>query len=230
MSTTSVPPIDSEDNGKELNHRKLMDRIYRSQRHIYDATRKYFLLGRDELIADLDPPEKAVILELACGTGRNLIEIAKSWPNRDFYGVDISQEMLESASKSISRHGLSGSIKLVNGDASQPLDNDIFPDGGFDRIIISYSLSMIPDWRITIENALSALAPDGELHIVDFGQQALLPGTFRRILQWWLSRFHVEPRAELNMFIDGLSESGRFAYSGRCHYRDYCWRFIIRKM
>ena len=31
----------------------LMDRIYRRQRHIYDASRKFYLLGRDELIAEL---------------------------------------------------------------------------------------------------------------------------------------------------------------------------------
>ena len=34
-------------------HGGLMDAIYRRQRHIYDATRKYYLLGRDRLIADL---------------------------------------------------------------------------------------------------------------------------------------------------------------------------------
>ena len=28
-----------------------MDRIYRRQRHVYDFTRKYYLLGRDRLIA-----------------------------------------------------------------------------------------------------------------------------------------------------------------------------------
>ena len=26
----------------------LMDRMYRHQRHFYDATRKFYLLGRDE--------------------------------------------------------------------------------------------------------------------------------------------------------------------------------------
>ena len=33
-----------------------MDGTYRWQRHIYDITRKYYLLGRDGLIADLAPP------------------------------------------------------------------------------------------------------------------------------------------------------------------------------
>ena len=34
-------------------HKGLMDGVYRYQRHIYDLTRKYYLLGRDGLIADL---------------------------------------------------------------------------------------------------------------------------------------------------------------------------------
>ena len=33
-----------------------MDAIYRVQRHIYDASRKYYLLGRDGMLAGLDPP------------------------------------------------------------------------------------------------------------------------------------------------------------------------------
>ena len=33
---------------------QLMDRIYRRQRHIYDLSRKFYLLGRDEAIAGLD--------------------------------------------------------------------------------------------------------------------------------------------------------------------------------
>ena len=40
-------------NGKALEHARLMDGIYRGQRHIYDATRKYYLFGRDRLIAGL---------------------------------------------------------------------------------------------------------------------------------------------------------------------------------
>ena len=32
-----------------------MNRMYRRQRHIYDGTRRYYLLGRDQLIANLEP-------------------------------------------------------------------------------------------------------------------------------------------------------------------------------
>ena len=51
----------------------LMDRIYRRQRHVYDVTRKYYLLGRDALIDRLEPPVDGRVLEIGCGTARNLI-------------------------------------------------------------------------------------------------------------------------------------------------------------
>ena len=40
-------------------HAALMDRLYRRQRHFYDLTRKYYLLGRDRLIAGLDAARRA---------------------------------------------------------------------------------------------------------------------------------------------------------------------------
>ena len=50
----------------------LMNRIYRCQHHIYDLTRKYYLLGRDRLLAGLRPHAGDAVLEIGCGTGRNL--------------------------------------------------------------------------------------------------------------------------------------------------------------
>ena len=55
------------------NHAALMDRVYRRQRHIYDFTRKYYLFGRDRLIDAMQPKPGARILEVGCGTARNLI-------------------------------------------------------------------------------------------------------------------------------------------------------------
>jgi S-adenosylmethionine-diacylgycerolhomoserine-N-methlytransferase len=37
--------------------------MYRRQRHIYNATRRYYLLGRDQLIAGLQPAARDSILE-----------------------------------------------------------------------------------------------------------------------------------------------------------------------
>ena len=57
-----------------------MNRMYRRQRHIYDGTRRYYLLGRDQLIANLKPEAGANVLEVGCGTGRNLVLAPRRFP------------------------------------------------------------------------------------------------------------------------------------------------------
>src|SRR5450631_4686564 len=80
-----------------------MNRMYRRQRHIYDGTRRYYLLGRDLLIAGLQPAAGASVLEIGCGTGRNLVHAAGLYPGARFFGIDVSTEMLTSAISAISR-------------------------------------------------------------------------------------------------------------------------------
>src|ERR1700676_1382866 len=88
-----------------------MNRMYRRQRHIYDGTRRYYLLGRDQLIAGLKPAAGASVLEIGCGTGRNLVCAAQLYPDARFFGIDVSTEMLTSAISAISRRGLEDRVK-----------------------------------------------------------------------------------------------------------------------
>jgi S-adenosylmethionine-diacylgycerolhomoserine-N-methlytransferase len=178
-------------------HAALMDGVYRRQRHIYDLTRKYFLLGRDRMIAGLDAGPGTAVLELGCGTGRNIVLAARRHGEARFFGLDISAEMLSTAQASIKREALEGRTMLARGDAGAFDPVALFGRATFDRIFISYALSMIPDWERAIAAALAALAPTGSLHIVDFGQQERLPAWSRRLLRAWLAKFHVEPRAAI---------------------------------
>jgi S-adenosylmethionine-diacylgycerolhomoserine-N-methlytransferase len=175
---------------------ELMDRVYRHQRHIYDATRKYFLLGRDHLIARLEPPAGGHVLELGCGTGRNLIAAARRYPRACFYGVDISNEMLATARRNVTRAGLDGRIALAQGDATR-IEPEVSRLRRLERVFFSYSLSMIPPWREALAHGASLVAPGGRLSLVDFGQQDGLPRWFRGLLFAWLERFHVCPPTDL---------------------------------
>src|ERR1700726_2169563 len=83
-----------------------MNRMYRRQRHIYNGTRRYYLLGRDQMIANLQPVAGASVLEIGCGTGRNLILAARRHPDARFFGIDVSTQMLTSAISAIARRGL----------------------------------------------------------------------------------------------------------------------------
>jgi S-adenosylmethionine-diacylgycerolhomoserine-N-methlytransferase len=182
-----------------------MDRIYRHQRLIYDLTRKYYLLGRDQMLDALAPEAGQTVLEIGCGTGRNLVAAARRYPQAHIHGFDISGEMLETAAGSMARAGLTCRIRLAQADATRFETQALFGQAGFDRIFISYTLSMIPDWRAALEQAVLALNPGGQLHIVDFGQQAGLPAWFRKALFAWLARFSVHPDAGLAQALDSVS-------------------------
>jgi S-adenosylmethionine-diacylgycerolhomoserine-N-methlytransferase len=177
----------------------LMDRIYRRQRHLYDSTRKYYLLGRDRLIERLSPPSGGRVLEIGCGTARNLVAAAGTYPQVEFYGIDISAAMLATARAKVAHEALSPRIRLACADATRFDPALLFGVPEFSRIFLSYSLSMIPEWRAALGQALAWLPAGGELHVVDFGGQEELPPWFRGGLRAWLAQFHVDPR-------DGLAD------------------------
>ncbi len=170
-------------------HGALMDQVYRRQKHIYDLTRKYYLFGRDRLIAELGARPGASVLELGCGTGRNLAQIAAAYPDARLYGLDISREMLDLAETKLGSRAV-----LAAGDATSFDPAHLFAIDGFDHIVLSYALSMIPDWQGTITHAIGQLSPGGRLHIVDFGDLGGLPDVLSRALRGWLRLFHVTPR------------------------------------
>jgi len=207
----------------------LMNRIYRHQRYIYDFTRKYYLLGRDRMIAEIDARDGARVLEIGCGTGRNLIVTARKYPGARCFGIDVSTEMLDSAIRAILRAGLATRIRVAHGDATRFDPESLFGVAQFDRIFISYSLSMIPQWRSVVDTAISLLAPDGELRIIDFGGQERLPGAFRRLLRRWLALFHVAPRDDLEAILRARAAATGSTLTFARPYRGYAQYAALRR-
>jgi len=200
-----------------------MDRMYRRQRHIYDLTRKFYLLGRDELIADLSPPAQGTVLEIACGTGRNLIRAARAYPEARFFGLDVSEEMLATARANIAAAGMSGRIALAAGDATAFDPQALFGVPAFDRVFVSYALSMIPAWEKAAGEAAARLAPGGRLMVVDFGDQGGWPRWFRHALRGWLAKFHVTPRVALAPTLADLAAERGLRFDFRPLYRRYAF-------
>jgi S-adenosylmethionine-diacylgycerolhomoserine-N-methlytransferase len=205
-----------------------MDAIYRPQRMIYDATRKFFLPGRDRLIAGLALPRGGTVLELGCGTARNLVKAAKAWPKAKLFGIDVSSEMLKTASANVNRSKLAERISLAQGDATRFDPQSLFGVGRFDRVVISYALSMIPDWEIAVEAGIGVLANGGSLHVVDFGGQSRMPRGYGRLLSAFLSKFDVAPRKDLEAVLRhaALRHHARIEFEEL--YRDYTRLAVIR--
>jgi S-adenosylmethionine-diacylgycerolhomoserine-N-methlytransferase len=184
-----------------------MNRMYRRQRHIYDGTRRYYLLGRDQLISGLQPDASASVLEIGCGTGRNLVLAGRLYPDARFFGIDVSTEMLTSAITAIARSGQTGHIRVAHGDGTSFNPQNLFRISRFDHVMISYSLSMIPDWRGVLQAAADHLKPGGRLHIVDFGRQERLPALARALLLRWLAMFDVTPRDDLERVLSAMADA-----------------------
>ena len=210
-------------------HADRMDATYALQRHIYDLTRKYYLLGRDRLIAGLDVPAGGTVLELGCGTARNLLLAARRYPQARIHGLDISAEMLKTARARIAGTHLATRIALARADATAFDPALLFGQRDFDRVFCSYTLSMIPDWHGAIRMAASVLAPGGSLHIVDFGQQERLPRLFRPLLHAWLDRFHVTPRADLFATCETCAAEQGLKLETRQLYRDYARTAVLTR-
>jgi len=192
-------------------HAALMDRVYRRQRHLYDATRRFFLFGRDRLVGTLDAGTGESIVEIGCGTARNLIGIARRYPGTRLYGLDASQAMLLSAREAVKRAGLESRITLAHGYAEDLTPAMFGRAEPFDRAIFSYSLSMIPGWPGALEAAAGALTPSGAVHIVDFGDFSRLWRVAAAALLSWLGLFHVAPRNVLLNQLERMASERRIA-------------------
>ncbi len=203
-----------------------MDRMYRHQRYFYDFTRKYYLLGRDKLISEMDIQPYENVLEIGCGTGRNLMILAQKHPNADFYGLDASAAMLETAGAKARGKNLHN-IRFESALADNFSFDSTFGLGEpFDTIFFSYSISMIPTWREAVRSALDNLKRGQSLYIVDFYDQRDLPKRFRQVLKIWLKQFHVKYHEALIPYLEELETRQIGKLSVMPIYRSYS--FIIR--
>jgi S-adenosylmethionine-diacylgycerolhomoserine-N-methlytransferase len=101
---------------------------------------------------------------------------------------------------------LTHQIRVAHGDATAFDPQVLFDVARFDHVMISYSLSMIPDWRGVLRAAASRLKPGGRLHVVDFGGQERMPQIGRALLRRWLAMFDVTPRDELLSELSVMAE------------------------
>ncbi len=182
---------------------------YRWHAHFYDATRWAFLFGRTALIrraAQQLSPRR--ILEVGCGTGKNLAELARCFPHAEVIGLDLSAEMLAKARKKTEVYGQR--ITLLERPYSAPVSSG----DPFDLIVFSYCLSMInPGYDAVLDLCTRDLSPHGCLAIVDFHDTRF--AWFRR----WMGVNHVRMDGQI---LAALEKSGlnldscsvTFAYGG----------------
>lgn len=212
------------------NQREQLNNLYRFQRHFYDLTRRFFLFGRDDLLRQMNVLSGERILEVGCGTGRNLLKLAQLQPEAKIYGLDASDEMLKTAGAKLDAQNQQKAIVLRQGLAEQFDYQTTFNlDQPFDKIFISYSLSMFPNWREAILNTLENLKPEGDFYILDFWDGAGLPVWFVRLRTWWLSLFKVYYRPEFLEVLKELQADGAGKFTVRAVGTNYAFIAHFKK-
>lgn len=195
-------------------------RYYRWHARIYDATRWSFLFGREALtrsVAQGMPPPRRV-LEIGCGTGRNLACLAQRLPNTELVGVDLSADMLRQAAHRLAPFATRCQLHQGRFPSSVP------ELGRFDAVIAAYTLSMVGHDLDALLAAMTAhLNPGGELAIVDF--QSTPIAAWRRWMA--LNHVHLEDRLRPRLRALGtlLQEESHTAYAGV--WRWFLWRVRV---
>lgn len=203
---------------QESSQRQKMENYYRFQAKIYDSTRWTFLFGRSGLIRLIpDLQEGSTILEVGCGTGYNLIRLAKKFPNCTIYGLDTSETMIEKSRKKTAQLP---NVRLLHEPYGIPSSKR--PEKA-DIIVFSYSLSMInPQWPALIDSALHDLKPGGYLAVVDFEYSRF------RWFRWHMGNNHVRMEKHLLPYLNERFQTenkfSKAAYGGIWYYFAYIGR------
>jgi S-adenosylmethionine-diacylgycerolhomoserine-N-methlytransferase len=161
-------------------HAERLQAFYSPQAGHYDRFRERLLKGRRELLARLPLSDSEVLIELGAGTGRNL-EFLGNRINRlaRVELIDLCPALLDRAR---SRAAAWPHVTVVEADVTHYL-----PSQPADCVLLSYALTMIPDWRAALGNAIAMLKPGGRLAVVDFCVSARQPRWLRHFWQRWFA-------------------------------------------
>jgi ubiquinone/menaquinone biosynthesis C-methylase UbiE len=107
----------------------------------------------------------AKCLDIGCGAGGLIIQLAQSFKNSRFIGIDPVPHGIETGKKMISKLGLEDRISLEHLGGEEITWHD-----EFDIIdLVGTFHEILPDIRIkVVENAYEALKKDGQLLVIDF--------------------------------------------------------------
>ncbi len=185
-------------------HRERLERFYAPQARHYDAFRDRLLPGRDELVAHLCLAPGQHLVELGCGTARNLEFVPPGLRAglARIDAVDLCPALLVEARR---RCRSWPNVVVHESDATR-----FAPGIEVDRVLLSYTLTMMPDWRATLRNAFRMLRPGGLIGVVDFclprATESQMPRWQQHFWRRWFAHDGVQLDRAHGAFLDGMFE------------------------
>lgn len=148
---------------KARSHAERLDAFYGPQAAQYDRFREGLLVGRDPLLRALPVRQGSRWVDMGGGTGRNAAQLqalGKLAAMHQYTVVDLCEPLLAVARE---RARALPQVNTVLADATRWQ-----PTEPVDGVLFSYSLTMVPDWYLALDNALAMLKPGGILAVADF--------------------------------------------------------------
>jgi len=171
--------------------------------HRYDFLNHFLSANRDVVwrrrLARLLPDmNDQTVLDLATGTGDQLLTLYDTGKLKSGIGLDLAEEMMIIGREKISSRGLTGQLQLQHGDAEAiPFD-----ENSFDAVSISFGIRNVIDISRTLGEMLRILKPGGRVLILEF---SLPTNSIIRILYLFYFR-QLLPR------LGGLIAGDSYAY------------------
>jgi len=169
----------------------------------YDRINRVLSFGMDqgwrkEVVKHLPKNQNLKLLDLATGTGDQLISLFESGASiQKASGIDLSSEMLLLAEKKIKKKPYSAQIEWIRADA----EKIPFQERSFDAATFSFGIRNVTDPLVSLKEIHRVLKPGGRCLILEF---SLPPRPIRGLYLFYLR--NLLPR------IGGLLSSQPAAY------------------
>lgn len=153
-----------------------IEHTYRNWAKVYDWLTPIYLLGneqrlRRDTIGCLHLRPGQIVLDVACGTGRNFpLILEKIGPRGRLVGIDYSAAMLDRAREQVEREGWKN-VELIQGDAARMKLKQ-----KFDATLCTLAIGVIPDYRGALDRMSTHMEPGGRLAIGDAKRSSRLSG------------------------------------------------------
>lgn len=136
-----------------------------------------------------DPTIFQRVLDVGCGSGDWLIEVAKTYPSIPFLiGTDISKRMIDYARAQAEAEGVSDRIEFYTMDALRGLE---FADGYFDLVNQRFGMSWIRtwDWPKLLQEYQRVTRPGGVIRITETDLEEGPYPALRQLSQLFIQAF-----------------------------------------
>jgi ubiquinone/menaquinone biosynthesis C-methylase UbiE len=166
-----------------------------------------------------DIGEMNAILDIACGPGGWVFDVAHAYPKVEVVGIDISPTMIQYARAQARVQGMDNA-RFHEMNALQPLD---FPDHSFDLVNARFLVGFMPAaaWPGFLRECVRVTKPGGVIRLTEFDE----PGRTNSLAfeEWSALTFRAIQRAGLTSAPDGRNFGimpllGRFLREAGCQH------------